>query len=195
MSCSCCIPLAANTPHAIPSRSHNPYPPQKKIKKNSEKGGAPAWMPPRGGGLPSPGMMPHAPRVSKAHTQATRQQCTPHGAMHHQHAARRQTQPVCVRNVRLQANRKTCVSSRVWRNYINIFIYYAKPEEDTYILPPPHVRRLGLLKNTTPPRIYTVPSTPPQHCHDAARTDGRRQDAWEHTAKRRPDPAKKKGAK
>ena len=59
---------------------------------------------PTGGGLPSPGMIPHAQRASKAHTHATRQQCAARGMMHRQHAARRQTQPVCVRNVRLYGN-------------------------------------------------------------------------------------------
>ena len=104
MSCSCCIPPADNTPpHAMTPRSHSPYPPQKKIKKNSEKGSAPTWMPPRGG-CPPPSMMPHVSRIIKAHTHATRQQYAQRGAMHCQYAARRQTQPVCVRNVRLHGN-------------------------------------------------------------------------------------------
>ena len=33
-------------------------------------------------------------------------------------------------NAARAANGKDYISSRVWRNYINIFIYYAKPEED-----------------------------------------------------------------
>ena len=38
--------------------------------------------------------------------------------------------------------------------------------------------------------IYRQHCTPPQHCHNAARTDGRHQDAREHTARSRPDAAK-----
>ena len=74
-------------------------------------------------------------RPAGSHTHSTPAQHTARRQMHARQHTRRPVPSVCVRNVRLLANRKTCVSSRVWRNYINIFIYYAKPEEDTYILP------------------------------------------------------------
>ena len=45
--------LPTTHPHAMTPRSHSPYPPPKKNKKISEKGSAPTWMPPRGGGAPS----------------------------------------------------------------------------------------------------------------------------------------------
>ena len=97
--------LPTTHPHAMTPRSHSPYPPpQKKIKKNSEKGSTPTWMPPRGGGCPPPSMMPPVSRIIKAHTHATRQQYAARGMMHRQHTAHRQTQPVCVRNVHLHGN-------------------------------------------------------------------------------------------
>ena len=89
------------------------------------------WVPLRGGVPSLCGWM----RPAGSHMHRTPAQHTARRQMHARQHTRRPVPSVCVRNVRLQANRKTCVSSRVWRNYINIFIYYAKPEEDTYILP------------------------------------------------------------
>lgn len=69
MSCSCCIPHAANTPHAMP---HAPTAPPKKInKKNSEKGSTPTWMPLRGGGTPSRHNAPRFTRQQGPHARHT----------------------------------------------------------------------------------------------------------------------------
>ena len=146
---------------------------------------------PYGGVPPLCGWM----RPAGSHTQHTPAQHTARRQMHTRQHTRRPVPSVCVRNVRLLANRKRAyLIMSVAYNIYNILV-----RNGIYkiynICPPPHVRRLGRLKNTRPPRIYTVPSTPPQHCHDAARTDGRRPDAREHTAKRRPDAAKGNGAK
>ena len=110
-------------------------------------------------------------RPAGSHTPRTPPQ---HTARRRIHARPTHTPPrpsVCVRNVRLQANRKTSVSSRVWRNYINIFIYYAKPEEDTYILPSAARAAFRTAKeHQAAAYIYLQHRPPPQHCHDAART-------------------------
>lgn len=111
MSCSCCIPPADNTPHAMPPRSHSPYPPQKKIKKFRRKAAPPRGCP-HGGGTPSRHDA-HVSRTSKAHTHATRQQYAQRGAMiNTPHAARRppactctrHTRPICVQDVHLHGN-------------------------------------------------------------------------------------------
>ena len=95
--------------------------------------------------------------------------------MHARQHIRRPVPSVCLRNVRLLANRKRAyLIMSVAYNIYNILV-----RNGIYkiynICHPPHVWRLGRLKNTRPPHIYTVPSTPPQHCHDAARTGTHRE--------------------
>ena len=85
------------------------------------------WVPLRGG-VPRLCVFIH---TDGRHTQRAPSQRIARRQIHRHEDTRRPVPSICVPNVRLLANRKTCVSSRVWRNYINIFIYYAKPEEDT----------------------------------------------------------------
>lgn len=142
-------------------------PPLQKNKKFRRMAAFLDRVPLRGGGAP-PGWM-DAPR------QRTPPQHTARRQMHALQHARRPVPSVCVRNVRLLANRKRAyLIMSVAYNIYNILV-----RNGIYkiynVCHPPHVRRLGRLKNTTPPRIYTVPSTPPQYCHDAARTGSHRE--------------------
>ena len=84
----------------------------------------------------------------------------------------------CETSVCLQiAKRAYLQAFRVIYKYI--YIVTRKAKKIHIFCHSPHVRRLGRLKITRPPRIYTVPSTPPQHCHDAARTGTHRKDTRE----------------
>lgn len=137
----------------------------KKIKKIRRMAASLGWVPLRG--CPLCGWM----RPAGSHTQHTPAQHTARRQIHARQHTRRPVPSVCVRNVRLLANRKTCVSSRVWRNYINTFIYYAKPEEDTYILPfAARAAFRAAKEHQAAAYIYLQHRPPPQHCHDAART-------------------------
>ena len=126
-------------------------------------GALPVWMRPTGS---------HTPRIPSQYTARCR--CT--GTKIHAAPCLLFT---CETSVCLQiAKRAYLRAFRVIYKYI--YIVTRKAKKIHKFCHPPHVRRLGRLKNTRPP----------QHCHDAARTEARRQNARGHTARSRPDAAK-----
>lgn len=119
-------------------------------------------------------------RPAGSHTPRTPPQHTARRRMHARRHTCRPVPSVCVRNVRLLANRKRAyLIYSVAYNIYNILVRngYNKIYN---LCHSPHVRRLGRLKNTGR-RVYILPTSTiqaaPQHCQDAARTDAHRQDA------------------
>lgn len=199
MFCLCFIPYALivfitlHLSHVLTAYSYLCLcpPPLQKNKKNSENGGVPWLGAPTGGAACVDGC---APLVA---TCTAHQRNTPH-------AARCTPANIHAAPCLLFA----CKTSVCWqiakRAYLRgfgviykyIYIVTPNPKKIHIFCHSPHVRRLGRLKNTRPPRIYTANTAQRRNIATMQRVREHTARTHEkHTARSRPDAAKGNGAK